>query len=897
MKYWSYEQFRQWLEWSHHVQLTKSNSASDRREGIMDGNKIRTVFYNYGSIGRPNTEPSIEWPKGSHHGYAYEFGPIIGAQVVDVHGDTIPVFSDALIDGGDRAPSGKVWGWQPLPQALNSAASTPAMSNDPSTWPQRQDVDNPFYNPNATSDKDRFLWPGVDDTLGHISADLESYWVMDDRDNDEFEYYPFINDSSRRGLGVQLNCRLMQFSASLAEDILFYIIEIKNVSDKPLDKVVVGMFGDPHIGGPGDFSDDFAGFEKDINMVYSWDAEGSGNDYGIPWTDLGWLGFKFLESPVDGNGNQLGLTSMSAPVYASTGGSPSLDDIMWENLRPGQFTGIKQNSDNVFLFGSGYFSLQPGQSQRFSVAILLGQGKDDLFANAEIAQEIYDLNYKFTKAPNPPKVTAVPGDGKVTLYWDTEAERSYDDFFKAYDFEGYKVYRSTNGGQTWGQPITDADGNVRHYKPLTQYDRIDGKKGYFPKEQYGTHFNLGKDTGLKHTFIDSNLINGVTYSYAVTAYDSGYATLGVQPAESNIVSSVNMIDVKPIAKAAGYQDAAIAVEHLPGGFSTGSMEFSVLDPMVVKDNSYDIKFNDSGNNVRVNIINEQSGDTVIADSPKINGEPLMFDGLIGSINNEKEIKVVDEKTGWSAGSKTTIRGETTLFAGGIRYPRDLEIRFFDQPVDTSLFFNTIVKFQVWNINENKKIKFIFLDKDHSADLSPGDEIVPAVTVEGSSQPKATWQIKLLAPATGDTILPAAGDVYQIFVTKPFEAIDSYKLTTSAAKTDDKQIKEHDLDKITVVPNPYVVSSSFEVPPPSVFSAGRGERRLYFMHLPSKCVIRIYTLNGELIKTIEHNTSIFDGSEPWDLVTYEGLEIAYGIYVYHVDAGNLGTKIGKFAVIK
>ncbi|HID40488.1 MAG TPA: hypothetical protein EYP36_13405, partial [Calditrichaeota bacterium] len=58
-----------------------------------------------------------------------------------------------------------------------------------------------------------------------------------------------IDDSSRRGLGLELRCRLMQFAATPAEDVIFYIIEIINVSDKRLDKVVAGMFGDPHIGG------------------------------------------------------------------------------------------------------------------------------------------------------------------------------------------------------------------------------------------------------------------------------------------------------------------------------------------------------------------------------------------------------------------------------------------------------------------------------------------------------------------------------------------------------------------------------------------------------------------------------------------------------------------------
>ncbi|HID40489.1 MAG TPA: hypothetical protein EYP36_13410 [Calditrichaeota bacterium] len=190
MKYWTQKEFEQWEQWNHKMQLLKPLGPADRREGVMDGNKIRTVFYNYGSVGRPNTEPSIEWPKESTHGYAYEFGPIIGALVVDIYGDTIPIFSEALIDGGDRSPAGKVWGWQPLPYSLNTNASTPAMSDDPGTWSQSMVPENPFYNPNATSDKDRFLWPGVD-SLGQISGDLESYWIMDDRDNDEFEYYPY----------------------------------------------------------------------------------------------------------------------------------------------------------------------------------------------------------------------------------------------------------------------------------------------------------------------------------------------------------------------------------------------------------------------------------------------------------------------------------------------------------------------------------------------------------------------------------------------------------------------------------------------------------------------------------------------------------------------------------
>lgn len=897
MKQWSQQEWIKWAEWNHRIQLSKTAGASDRREGIMDGNKIRTLFYNYGSIGRPNTEPSIEWPRESTHGYAYEFGPLIGAEVVDVHGDTIAIFSDAMIDGGDRAPGGKVWGWQPLPQFLNTNASTPAMSNKPETWPQSKTMDNPFYNPNSTSEKDEFLWPGVD-TLGQISGDLEAFWVMDDRDNDEFEYYPFISDSSRRGLGLELKCRLMQFSAAPAEDAIFYIIRIKNVSDKRLDKIVAAMFGDPHIGGPGDFADDKAGFDRDANMVFSWDKEGGGNDYGLPWSELGWLGFKFLESPVDSAGNELGLTSMTAPVYASTDGTPATDDVMWDKLRPGLFdeANIIQESDNVFLFGTGYFSLDPGESQQFSIAILMGKGLDDLQNNALVAQDIYDRNYKFTKAPDPPTVTALPGDGEVTIYWDTKSEDSFDDFFEVKDFEGYKIYKSTDKGQTWGPVITNSFGLEVGFKPLDIFDIENDVEGLFPIDRDGVKFNLGKNTGLVHSYKDENVINGVTYYYSVTAFDSGYVSKGVSPVESGRFEGQNMVAVMPSPKAPGYEIAQSLVSHSEG-FSTSIVDVKVLDPTVITGHTYEITLEDSSlGRIVANIVDTQTGDTVISKQEELSGFPFIFDGLITSITNEPVITIIDSLSGWTEDSKSTLRRTISLFpSGGVRYPRNIEIRFFDTFVDTSVVVSPKpVKFEVWNTNENKKMDFIFYSSNLDT-IDAGDRIVPIIYQNNA--PKGTWQVQFTAPLSGPVIAPSEGDIIKISIAKPFELTDKYEIETQTTGINESRAKSDFMDKVAVVPNPYVVSSSYEIPPPSVFSAGRGERRVFFMNIPLECTIRIYTINGELLRTLQHQSSIENGMEPWDLLTSEGLDISYGIYIYHIDAGQYGEKVGKFAIIK
>ncbi len=124
--------------------------------------------------------------------------------------------------------------------------------------------------------------------------------------------------------------------------------------------------------------------------------------------------------------------------------------------------------------------------------------------------------------------------------------------------------------------------------------------------------------------------------------------------------------------------------------------------------------------------------------------------------------------------------------------------------------------------------------------------------------------------------------------------DIFEFTTKAAMIDKQQAKSG-LDQIAVVPNPYIVSATWE--PKSLFSTGRGARMVEFIHLPKECTIRIYTVRGYLVDTIHHNKYIDDGSEFWDLRTKDGMEIAYGLYIFHIEAPGIGETIGKFAVVK
>ncbi len=130
--------------------------------------------------------------------------------------------------------------------------------------------------------------------------------------------------------------------------------------------------------------------------------------------------------------------------------------------------------------------------------------------------------------------------------------------------------------------------------------------------------------------------------------------------------------------------------------------------------------------------------------------------------------------------------------------------------------------------------------------------------------------------------------------KPFTSHDVFTITTKAASAR-PDVDPSILDPIAVVPNPYIVNATFEQQ--ALFTGGQFVRKIQFIHLPPRCTIRIYNLRGRLMDIIEHDSTLENGSEFWDMRTSEGDVVAYGIYIYHVQAPGIGEKIGRFAIIR
>ena len=100
-------------------------------------------------------------------------------------------------------------------------------------------------------------------------------------------------------------------------------------------------------------------------------------------------------------------------------------------------------------------------------------------------------------------------------------------------------------------------------------------------------------------------------------------------------------------------------------------------------------------------------------------------------------------------------------------------------------------------------------------------------------------------------------------------------------TSNAALTESDLDKIRVVPNPYVISAQWDRRRIGNSVYGEPIRNIAFTNLPTPCTIKIFTVDGDLLQTIEHTNPT--GREEWNLLTREQRPVVSGIYFYHLRA--------------
>ncbi len=116
-----------------------------------------------------------------------------------------------------------------------------------------------------------------------------------------------------------------------------------------------------------------------------------------------------------------------------------------------------------------------------------------------------------------------------------------------------------------------------------------------------------------------------------------------------------------------------------------------------------------------------------------------------------------------------------------------------------------------------------------------------------------------------------------------------------------EVEERDL-KVYVYPNPYRADQGYDTDGfenRDGTEASSRMRRINFANLPRVCKIYIYSIDGDLIRELDHN---YPNGGPeamhdtWNLITRNTQAAVSGLYYWVVESAQ-GTQMGKFVIIK
>ena len=190
-------------------------------------------------------------------------------------------------------------------------------------------------------------------------------------------------------------------------------------------------------------------------------------------------------------------------------------------------------------------------------------------------------------------------------------------------------------------------------------------------------------------------------------------------------------------------------------------------------------------------------------------------------------------------------------------------------------------------------------RDNLALNSQGD-LNPIIAT--NTYKKISWvSMPLLAPGfklksfaeglipTETTIFIWVNKSYSLFHTGNGETNGGYPRYTFntkdlAAIKGDATTAKNALDTINIVPNPYYAYSGYE--------SSQTDNRVKITNLPQKCTISIFSIDGILIRRFERDDATITSLD-WDLKNNVGVPVSSGVYIVHINAGELGEKTLKW----
>lgn len=915
-----------------------SDRFSEIKKVTLNSNAITTSIFNSGSIGAPYLLPNVEDLAWKKLGYMYGFAPMIAARILDKNGDSINVISDSHLRSADGgfSPDGYIkWGFMPRAGFTNPSQNKIATAKNPSSWPVNW---NQWYGEYGD---------------GQIIGQDEAYYVMDDFTNNEFPYYPFPEDTTKRGLGVKAEVRVYQFANGM-HDALIVKYKITNESPKTLNDVYFGFMGDPHIGGVYDYIDDRINFIRDYpsnpqslrNTIYVWDEDlrGMGDRY------PGYLSFKLLETP-DNNG----LTSFHAAMHVAPN-FPRNRPLMWQ-----WFTGgidstnslLTNAGDNALHFGTGPFTLKPGESKIVKLAIALSDNYEDMekdityiyyhhnwpFLSTKVGTEGGNDNYKIN-------LTSLNGgftEGIVPINWNYTGTDPNAQVIIDYSSDRGKTWlpvvfeQSVNTPYTWN--TTTVNDGVNYLLRVIAFNPNDPSQYYYDvcdnKFTINNPVNGKPEIELVNSF-DCLTVRTSPFSISWTLEDAendasivtlSYSNNSDGPFLPLIYAEQRMPgqyiynwDFTNLPNSESYYLMLIASDgksdtiilspkfainqkvgkysqdifQHTNGIGTPELELQVIDPSLVTGNSYEITFNVDSYGKKLNIKNLTSNNFVLDGTPL---NPLLttpyFEGL--------KLKVIDKETEIdSVNSKFNRADLNSLFTVKLAMVGNPRIKV---PEDWIIVFNSL------DTLSSGQYQF---PADTAKDPGGKNVICPFTIINYPSSQRANYLIYENLPATRNN---GKWDFTELILLRPQDATGSttsyqvmFNLNSSLKPSFGDSLKIVTIKPLTsndvfrfTADNNFVLSAKdksmltgFQLYQnyPNPFNPSTVIS--YQLPVDSKVSLKIFDVLGNEVATLVNEEQVA-GFHSYEL-GIRNYELSSGVYFYQLRAGSF-VETRKFILMK
>ncbi len=543
------------------------------------------------------------------------------------------------------------------------------------------------------------------------------------------------------------------------------------------------------------------------------------------------------------------------------------------------------------LASFGPFEMSAGDTIRIPYALIFSKNAEDQSRKARSAFNFIVSGFNTDFAPPPPHVSCQATPEGIVVKWDTSSELPVDPITGYHDFEGYRVYRSSSPPY-----LGEWEG------PLFEVDEING---VFGVTDYNPDINLGNETGLVYTFTDTTVLSGMTYWYYLEAYDRGVDPNNSELNPDGYIMVPSLASSVPQSTADAWVDSA-TFSQLPTNIRAPNLKFSRtrenigngiiqlenLSNSTLGDHHYHVELSDTSGEMTANIFSVQN-DTLLIDSQVTDGKPgPWIDGWRMTINNFSEINEWPDSTRWLSGeSNWEIYSEPYRRVSGERAGDFLMIFAEDTLLSSGKtgpwrVFNRRTGLQLdWNIFQNS---FDDTTDEMINSWTDGDDLIifdggPAWITRLSSNPQVGLD------SNGDTLYidfaPQLGDTLLLATQRPWHSGESFRVETQAI-VENISGDSGLASEVSVFPNPYIITSSWQ----------DTREGVAFIGLEYGCRVRVFTQTGAIVWEYEHLNTLSDIAY-WNLTNQQGMDVAYGLYLWHVETSGNKTQSGKLVVIR